>query len=86
MITREQAKEIGIKSLQNEMKRLNKSLDDVCLASPMKGKNSWTFRECMEALEQDKCLENSGMNQIDTLLNYEKHLNEQGRSLLDRKL
>ena len=86
MITREQAKEIGLKEIKRLMEKDNKSLDDVCLMSPKIGKDSWTYREYIEALEQDKCLEDSNINPIDTLLNYEKYLNEKGKSLLDRNL
>ena len=86
MITREQAKEIGLKDVKRLMEKDNKTLDDVCVMSPKIGKDSWTYREYIEALEQDKCLEDSNMNPIDMLLNYEKHLNEKGRSLLDRDL
>jgi len=84
MITREQAKKIGLKDAKRLMEKDNKTLDDVCIMSPKIGKNSWTYREYIEALEQDKCLEDSNMNPIDTLLNYEKYLNKKGRSLLDR--
>lgn len=52
------------------MKRENKSLDDVALLSPKKGKDSWTFRECIEAINHDKSLEDSDFNMIDSYLRY----------------
>ena len=67
------------------MKKQNKTLDDDCLMSPKTGKNHWTYRECLEALEEDRCLEDSDNNQVDTLLNYERYLNERGKSLLDKQ-
>lgn len=84
MITREQAKEFALKSAKDLMKKEGKTLDDVCLLSPKKGKNNWTYREYIEAIEQDKCLEDSDNNPIDMTLNYEKYLNENGKSLNDK--
>ena len=83
MITREQAKQITLLSIKDLMKKDNKTLDDICLMSPKIGRDSWTYREYIEATENDKCLEDSNMNPIDTMLNFEKHLNERGKSLLD---
>lgn len=84
MITREQAKEFALKSTKDLMTKEGKTLDDMCLFSPKKGKNSWTYREYIEAIEQDKCLEDSDNNPIDMILNYEKYLNENGKSLNDK--
>lgn len=84
MITREQAKELALKSTKDLMTKEGKTLDDVCLLSPKIEKNSWTYREYIEAIEQDKCLEDSDNNPIDMILNYEKYLNEKGKSLNDK--
>ena len=83
MITREQAKQITLLSTKDLMKKDNKTLDDICIMSPCMGKDSWTYREFFEAVENDKCLDESNINPIDTMLNYEKYLNEKGKSLLD---
>lgn len=40
MITREQAKEIGLKNVKRLMEKDNKTLDDVCIMSPKIGKDS----------------------------------------------
>ena len=79
MITREQAQTLLLNSLRKEAEK--KGMDTPALMSPCKGKCSWTYRELIEKVEKDEPLEN-GSNQIDTLLNFEKHLNAQGRSLL----
>ena len=86
MITRKQAQEISLKSIEEEMRRENKTLDDICMMSPRRGKCSWTFREYKEAIMEDKPLaglENeTNETPIDEILNLEKYLNEKGKSLL----
>lgn len=49
--------------------------DYIFLACPMIGKNSWTLRECREAVEKDINLEN-GPNLIDDYLNYSREKNK----------
>lgn len=84
MMTREQAKEFTLKSTKDLMAKEGKTLDDICIISPKMGKNSWTYREYIEAIEQDKCLEDSDNNPIDMTLDYEKYLNKIGKSLNDK--
>ena len=72
-MTREEAKKIGLEWTKKEMLDSNKTLDDICLMSPKVGRDSWTYREFIEALENDKCLEDSNMNPIDLVLKYENH-------------
>ena len=84
MITREQAKQIVLISTKDDMKKNNKTLDDICMMSPKIGRDSWTYREYIEATENDTDLDDcEGSNPIDMMLNYEKYLNEKGKSLLD---
>ena len=72
MITREQAQKIVLKSIEDEIKKHGE--DAVALLSPKKGKSSWTWKELKEAAEKDSCLEDSDMNQIDTLIRYDEYL------------
>ena len=89
MITRKQAQEICLKSLEDEMKKENKTLDDVFIMSPRKGKSSWTFREYKEAAVNDVPLcgleGETKETPIDGILRYEKYLNESGKSLLQKQ-
>jgi len=74
MITREEARQIGLKSLEG------KSDDEIyCQAA----RNTWTVGDYRKALINDTELENYGKwaNPIDGLIYLEEYLNEQGRSL-----
>lgn len=70
MIAREEAKLILIDSVLEGMKREGKTLSDVCLISPKKGKDAWTYGEYIKAIKEDKCLEDSDENPIDSYLHY----------------
>lgn len=84
-MTREQAKEVALKSTKNDMERLGKTLDDVCIMSPRIGKDNWTFREVIDAIEKDANLEDcEDSNPIDSILRYDKYRIERGLpSLVD---
>jgi hypothetical protein len=72
MITREQAQKIVLKSIEDEIKKHGE--DAVALLSPKKGKCSWTWKELKEAAEKDVCLEDSNINQIDSIIRYDADL------------
>lgn len=84
-MTREQAKEVALKSTKNDMERLGKTLDDVCIISPRIGKDNWTFREVIDAIEKDTDLEGcEDSNPIDMFLSYEEYRLERGlESMVD---
>ena len=71
-MTREEAKKIA---LEEVMKEIEKSGEDALFcAAPQPGKNSWTLKEALEAINEDKELENSGMNLIDSVIELDEYL------------
>lgn len=70
MKSRQQIQEEILISIKNDMVRQRKNWDDVCLAMPKKGKNSWTFREVYDSVKEDKCLEGTDFNEIDSVIHY----------------
>ena len=76
-MTREEVK----KQLLNEIDKSAEKhggLDEIFCKAPQVGKNTWTWREYREAVEQDKPMENLNENPIDvyiTYLNYVKKSN-----------
>jgi hypothetical protein len=72
MITREQAQKIVLENIEKEIKKHGE--DAVALLSPKTGKSSWTWKELKEAAEKDVCLEDSHINQIDTMIRYDADL------------
>lgn len=74
MLTREEARQIGLKSLEG------KADDQIYMRAPQPGKNTWTVGEYRAALLNDTEIEGQG-NPIDGLLHLEEYLNERGRSL-----
>ena len=76
-MTREQAKQILLKSVEKEIKMHGE--DTIAVMSPMPGKNSWTWKEYKEAILNDTILEGTeDMNPIDSLLRYEDYRLERG--------
>ena len=77
-MTREEAKELCLKLLEEDMEKNNKSLDDVFLMSPRRGKDSWTYGEYKEAVINDKPLDglDTEKTPIDDMLNYQRYLKE----------
>ena len=69
-MTRKEAKEILIKSFLEGMKEQGKTENDIALLAPNKGKNTWTYNELLVAVREDKPLENSNYNLIDSYLRY----------------
>lgn len=74
MLTREEARQIGLKCLEG------KADDEIYCQAPKPPKNVWTVKEFREALINDTELENHE-NPIDGLIHLEEYLNERGRSL-----
>lgn len=81
MITREEAMEYYLRLLDREIKEHGHSF--ILIRSPKTGKNEWTLGEVRKAVENDCNLED-GNNPIDELLEYEKWLNERGRTMKDK--
>ena len=52
-MTREEAKKILLKSLDND----GKGWDDIVFSAVKKGKNSWTKREVYDAVVEDRSVE-----------------------------
>lgn len=77
-MTRERAKQLALYFINKEIKE--KGIDSIYCMAPQPGKNTWTCRECKEAIEQDKCMLGA-TNPIDDTLKLEKYLNERGGSL-----
>lgn len=73
-MTRNEAKEIALKSIEEEIEKNGEN--HIFIAAPQLGKNSWTLKECKEAILNDKPLENSDNNLIDGIINLDKYLIE----------
>ena len=85
-MTREQAKQILLKSIEKEIKKYGE--DTVAVMSPMPGKNSWTWKEYKEAIINDTDLEGcEDSNPIDSLIRYDEYRLEHGmESMVDKFL
>lgn len=76
-MNREQAKQIALHSIQEEIKKHGE--DAIFLASPMPGKNSWTNKEALDAIINDVPLEGLDENPIDGVLELDKWKEERER-------
>lgn len=83
MDARKQIQEIALKLFDRDMRKDNKKDDDIFMCAPQIGKNSWTYKEYRDALANDVPLED-GTNPLDLMINYEKYLNEHGKSIFDK--
>ena len=72
MKTRKEIQHELLDSILNDICKNNKKWDDIAVLSPQKGKNSWTYREVYISIQQDKCLEDSNNNVIDSMIRYYK--------------
>ena len=72
MKTRKEIQYELLDSILNDMCKNNKKWDDISVLSPQKGKNSQTYREVYISIQQDKCLEDSNNNIIDSTISYYK--------------
>ena len=72
MKTRKEIQHELLESILKEMRENNKQWDDVAVISPKKGKDSWTYREVYMSIQEDKCLEDSDNNIIDSTIRYYK--------------
>lgn len=71
---RETAKKLLIKSVDKEIKKYGENA--IAIASPKKGKNSWTWKEYKEAIVNDTSLKEIDYNPIDSILRLDKYLIE----------
>ena len=76
-MNREQAREIALKSIQEEIQKHGE--DAIYMASPMPGKNSWTNKEALDAIINDVPLEGLDVNLIDGVLELDKWKKERER-------
>lgn len=67
-MTREEAKKILLKSLDNDGKDWN----DIVFSAIKKGKSSWTKREVYNAVFYDESVKGMDYNPIDSLLRFEE--------------
>ncbi|MBP5712857.1 MAG: hypothetical protein J6W77_07740 [Prevotella sp.] len=80
-MTREEAKKITLKWLEQSRLKHNHTMDDICLRSPCVGKCTWTYAEYKEAIENDKplCgLEETKKTPIDLTLRYVEFCKKHG--------
>lgn len=68
-MTRKEAQSAMLEFLDKEIAENGE--DSIFLMSPMKGKNSWTLKECKESVIRDEAME-GGINLIDDLIAYYK--------------
>ena len=82
-MTREEAKTLTLKWLEEGMKRNSKSMDDIFVIAPHVGKDSWTYAEYKDAVENDKPLcgleGETTRTPIDDTLSYVRHCEEHGK-------
>lgn len=76
-MTREEAKEIALKEIESGI--MKEGEDANFLMSPKTGKCVWTYKEAKESVLEDKCLEDSNINLIDTVLKYAEYKKKIGR-------
>lgn len=55
-MTREEAKSLTLKWFEDDMRKNNRSMDDIFVMSPRRGKCSWTYAEYKDAVVNDKPL------------------------------
>ena len=85
-MTREQAKQITLIEILHELQDKGTKVDDIYVAAPMPGKNSWTYLEAIESIIKDEPMENTSCNPIDDVILWEKHAEEHPdlKGFLDR--
>lgn len=72
MKTRKEIQHELLDRILNDICKNNIKWDDIAILSPKKGKGSWTYREVYISIQQDKCLEDSNNNVIDSMIRYYK--------------
>ena len=70
MKTRKEVQSELLKSIIRTIDSCEKRWGDIAVLSPKKGKNSWTYREMYNAIKEDKPLEGSELNEIDSMMRY----------------
>ena len=58
-MTREQAKQVALIQMLHELQDKGTKVDDIYVAAPMPGKNSWTYLEVIESIIKDEPMENA---------------------------
>lgn len=72
MKTRKEIQHELLDRILNDICKNNIKWDDIAILSPKKGKDSWTYREVYISIQQDKCLEDSNNNVINSMIRYYK--------------
>ena len=75
-MTREEARKIALDNIKQGIEKDGENA--IFCAMPRPGKNSWTLKEALEAIENDKCLEGTEDNIIDMVLDLERYKEERG--------
>lgn len=90
-MTRKEAQEIGLKWIEDEMSRDAKELDDICLMSPRRGKDHWTYREFKKALLNDEPLDGmeneTKLTPVDDIIRYYEYKKRRvDKQILEKKI
>lgn len=80
-MTREEAKQIALKTINEEIKKHGENY--VYMQSPKRGKNTWTLKEAKESILNDTTLEDTNINLIDGIIELDKFLKENGKKTTD---
>lgn len=72
MKTRKEIQHELLDRILNDICKNNIKWDDIAILSPKKGNDSWTYREVYISIQQDKCLEDSNNNVINSMIRYYK--------------
>ncbi len=73
-MTREEAKQKALSCIEEGIKKYGENAP--FMSCPKPGKNTWTFKEAKEAVEQDKSLEGINDNLIDDILKLDEYLQQ----------
>lgn len=74
-MTREEAKKKALDCINKGIEEYGE--DAPFMSCPMPGKNTWTFKEAKEAVENDISLEGINDNLIDDILKLDEYLQQQ---------
>lgn len=73
-MTRQEIQKFLVEDFKRDI--AEKGENAVFCAAPQPGKNTWTLREALESIEADIEMENSGMNIITAVIEYQKYRKE----------
>lgn len=71
-MTRQEAKDIALDEIMKDIEKNGENA--IFCQAPQAGKNSWTLKEALDSINEDKELENSGMNLIDAVIELDEYL------------